>query len=164
MLILCILRISFVVSSISSNNPRIMIIIFQHLNWCSNNCWLLFNNNKQHHRVSTPSYTFDFEQRVHPLPNMTFFSNGQSNEYIVSTIMIILYICGLGDGDYCDFKLSVLMIHFFILFWFESSHVCTTSFSSTTSHWSITYRVDIVMSIEPLSLSSLTTYTLSYTL
>ena len=66
-LILCILRISLVVLSISSNNPIIMITIFQHLNWCSNSCWLLFNNNKQHHWVSIPSYTFDFEQRVHLL-------------------------------------------------------------------------------------------------
>ena len=55
-LILCILRISLVVLSISSHHPIIMIIIFQHLNWCSNSCWLLFNNNKQHHRISIPQY------------------------------------------------------------------------------------------------------------
>ena len=73
----------------------------------------------------------------------------------LSTIMIILYICGVGDGvtlsstiisyicvgDYCDFTLSVLMFQF--SFYFDSSQaMCvgsslhgddyTTRISSTT--------------------------------
>ena len=40
----------------------------------------------------------------------------------------------------------------------------TTRFSSTTRLWTITYKADIVMSIAPLPLPSLSTYILSYTL
>ena len=82
-----------------------MIILFQHLNWCSNSCWLLFNNNKQHHRISIPSYTFGVEQRLHLLLSGDDLFECQAKSSMldqVYMVMIIIHVLVLLH----DFELS----------------------------------------------------------
>ena len=99
-----------------------MIIIFQHLNWCSNSCWLLFNNNKQHHRISIPSYTFVFGQRVHLL------LNGGNNFRMVSPTSTLYQ----PSWSFCTSVVLVMVITatsnylslwFTFSFYFDSSQV-----------------------------------------
>ena len=191
---MCILHIALVVLSISFIKTRIMIILFQHLNRCSNSCWLLFNNNKQHHWISISSYTFDFDQRLHLLlssDNMfkwsvqrvhwdascdVLLSSGpvhciRSFYDTLSTIMIILYICGVGDGDcfkfnhqqswsFCTSMLLVIVITVTLLYqslWFnchfiliqvKSCHVCWIKFT----RWLLYYIVSIAIMIYVISI------------
>jgi len=49
---------------------------------------------------------------------------------LISTI--ISFSCVLGDGDYCEFTLSVLMSQFFILFWFKSRQLPLCLYKSIT--------------------------------